>query len=199
MKFLLLMSLLLIFAACNQTTSNSNLIQMPIKDTAMSDYSPTFEKANPIAKTIMKDSFYFDVVEEASPFGSDDGADTYASFKDWRSSHRNGNPKTFLSNQIEEWGYPKFDIYETKLEILKPYLEQDELNIQFMTGIDEAISSIAFGQLYLEGAIDPEFKELTKISLTRELIPEILDLWGDYKTRRQRILQKMMEDLELVK
>ena len=96
-------------------------------------------------------------------------------------------------------GYSKFDIYETNFEKLKPYLKKDELNIQYMTGIDAAITSIAFGQLYLEGTINPEFKDLTKIVLTRELIPEILDLWGDYKTRRQTILQTMMQDLEMVK
>ena len=105
MKYSLIISLfLLIFAACNQTKSNADFIQAPINDTSMSDYSPTFEKAHPIAKSIMQDSFYFNVIEETSPFGSDDGADTYANFKNWLSINPDGNPKVFLLNQIDEWG-----------------------------------------------------------------------------------------------
>ena len=55
--------------------------------TMTSDYSPQYEYAHPIAKQLMKDDFFFDVIEETAPFGSDDGADTYAAFKDWRKTN----------------------------------------------------------------------------------------------------------------
>lgn len=74
------------------------------------DYSPQYEYAHPIAKRLMKDDFFFDVIEETAPFGSDDGADTYAAFKDWRKINASESTVNFLHEQIDYWGYPKFDI-----------------------------------------------------------------------------------------
>jgi uncharacterized protein YfeS len=164
----------------------------------MNDYSPVFENAHPKAKAIMKDPFYFNVIEETAPFGNDDGADTYAGFKDWRETHKNRSPKEFLDEQIAAWGYPTFDLKETNLDRLLAYLKQDQLSTRYMSGIDAAIISIAFGQIYLEGTIDSDFKSLALIAMKRELIPKILDVWGDYSKKRQEILQKMLLDLESV-
>ncbi|HKC37377.1 MAG TPA: hypothetical protein VKB95_14975 [Chitinophagaceae bacterium] len=159
----------------------------------MSDYSPSFENAHPNAKSLMNEDFYFSPIDETGPFGSDDGADTYAGFKDWRETHKNSNTKEFLSEHLDYWDYPKFDIYETGLENLKPYLKSSEMHTIYMTGIDQAIAAIAFGQLYLEGKIDNELKELAIISINRELLPKILDLWGDtYKVERESKLRTML-------
>lgn len=162
----------------------------------MSDYSPTFEKAHPDAKAIMNEDFYFNPIDETGPFGNDDGADTYAGFKDWRHIHLKDNPKTFLLEQIDYWDYPKFDIYETDIKKLHPYLKREKLGNRYMSGIDAAIIAIAFGQLYLEGVIDKDFKELAKISIQRQLIPDLLALWGDpYKIEREAKLRKMLAAL----
>jgi uncharacterized protein YfeS len=155
-------------------------------------YSPTFDNAHPNAKKLMADSFFFSPIEETAPFGSDDGSDTYASFQDWRKTHPDKSLITFLKNHIDEWGYAKFDIYETDLEKLKPYLKQDEMSIQYMTGIDQAIVASAFGQLYLEGKIDNDIKELAIISINRELLPSILKLWGNYENSRKENLNKLL-------
>jgi uncharacterized protein YfeS len=159
----------------------------------MSDYSPTFDKAHPKAKELMKEDFYFSPNDETGPFGNDDGADTYAGFKDWRQSHTTDNPKIFLLEQIEYWGYPKFDIYETDIKKLSPYLKQNDLGNRYMSGIDAAITAIAFGQLYLEGTVDKDFNELAKTATRRQLLPELLALWGDtYKKERETKLKKML-------
>ena len=165
----------------------------------MSDYSPTIDKAHPNAKRLMNEDFYWSPIEETAPFGSDDGADTYAGFADWRRTHKTENPKEFLMQQIDYWGYPTFDLNETNLDNLKPYLKQSDLGTRFMSGIDAAIVSIAFGQLYLEGTVDKDFKELAKTSIKRQLIPEMLKLWGDiYKTTRETQLKKMLVVLNQV-
>lgn len=159
----------------------------------MSDYSPTFDKAHPNAKRLMNEDFYFSPIDETAPFGNDDGADTYAGFKDWRQSHKNDNPKIFLNEQIDRWGYPKFDIYETDFQKLKPYLKQSDLGSRYMSGIDASIIAIAFGQLYLEGKVDKDFNELAKTAIKRQLLPELLSLWGDtYKIERETKLKKML-------
>lgn len=157
-----------------------------------SDYSPIYENAHPLAKHLMKDDFFFDVIEETAPFGSDDGADAYAAFKKWRKINASENPIYFLHKQIDYWGYPQFDIYETNIERLMPYLIQSELGSSFMTGIDAAIVAVAFGQLYLEETIDNDIKEVAKTSIKRELLPEILKLWGDYENKRKTNLSKLL-------
>jgi uncharacterized protein YfeS len=188
---------LLILVAC----------KLKIKDTATtktshimeSNHSPTFDNAHPVAKKLMTDSFFFSPIEETAPFGSDDGSDTYASFQDWRKTHSNESIITFLKEHIDYWGYPKFDIEETDLEKLKPYLKQDEMNIQYMKGIDQAIVASAFGQLYLEGKIDEDIKKLAIISINRELLPGILKLWGNYENTRKENLNKLLSVLNEVK
>lgn len=206
MKPQLISLLLLTLTACGQTndnkqkeSNNTKTDSIQTQKKAMSDYLPTIEKANPIAKRLMNEEFYWSPIEETAPFGSDDGADTYAGFKDWRQTHESANPKEFLMEQINNWGYPTFDINETNLEKLKPYLKQSELGSRFMSGIDAAIVAIAFGQLYLEGTINKDFNEIAKTAIKRELISELLALWGDtYKTKRETQLKKMLTVLNQV-
>jgi len=198
--------LLLTLTACGQPKNNTQQASKNLNvDTSqsqtknMSDYLPTIEKANPVAKRLMNEEFYWSPIEETAPFGSDDASDTYAGFADWRKTHKANNPKEFLTEQIDSWGYPTFDLNETNFEKLKPYLKQSDLGTRYMSGIDAAIVAIAFGQLYLEGAVDKDFKELAKTSIKRELIPGILNLWGDtYKTTRETQLKKMLAVLNQV-
>ena len=192
--------------ACGQTqdksqkVSSNTTVDTTYKPTkSMSDYSPTIEKAHPTAKRLMNEEFYWSPNEETAPFGSDDGADTYAGFVEWRQTHKTESPKEFLMEQMNYWGYPTFDLNETNFDKLKPYLKQNNLGTRFMSGIDAAIVSIAFGQIYLEGTVDKDFKELAKNSIKRQLIPEMLNLWGDtYKTTRETQLNKILSVLNQV-
>ena len=201
MKLYVLIYIILFLVACKQQAKNSPYTQAEQQKTVknMSDYSPTLDKANPKAKLLMNESFYFDPIDESSPFGNDDGADTYAGFKDWRSTHLNDDPTDFLFDQINEWGYPKFDIYESDINKLTPYLKESDLSSRYMSGIDAAIIAISFGQLYLEGTIHNQFKATAVIAIKRQLIPEILALWGDkYKVERKYKLNKMLGVLNQV-
>jgi uncharacterized protein YfeS len=164
-----------------------------------SDHSPTFDKAHPNAKQLMTDSFFFDIIEESAPFGSDDGSDTFAGFNDWRKNHPTESPVLFLEQQLNDWNYPGFDIEETNFENLESYLKEDEMSIHYMTGIDQAVVAIAFGQLYLEGTINNDIKELAKKSIKRELLPEISKSWGHYGSTRQANLNKLLAVLNEVK
>lgn len=198
--------LLLTLAACGQTrdkkqkVQNNTTVDTTLKQNIpMSDYSPTFDKAHPTAKRLMSEEFFFSSIDETAPFGNDDGADTYAGFKDWRSSHSTDDPADFLFDQINEWGYPKFDIYKADIKKLIPYLKESEMSSRYMSGIDAAIVSIAFGQLYLEGAVHKEFRETTRTAIKRQLNPELLAIWGDtYKIERETKLAKMLAALNQV-
>ena len=154
---------------------------------------PVFAKAHPNAKLLLTDSFYFNTMDETAPFGNRDGADSYLAFNEWRYTHKNSDPKEFLSEQINDLGYPKFDINETDIQKLTPYLQQHEFGSRLLSGTDATIVAIAFGQLYLEGTIDNGFKEIAKTSITRQLLPELLAIWGEpYQTERKAKLTKML-------
>jgi uncharacterized protein YfeS len=204
MKFLFIGYLFLIFNVFEQTKNDSQKTRgTPNFETkithpeTMSDYSPTFDKAHPNAQRLMIEDFYFSTIDETAPFGNDDGADTYAGFKDWRRTHLSDKPKEYLLEQLHRWGYPKFDIYETDIKKLTPYLKENNLGSRYMSGVDAAIIAIAFGQLYLEGKVDNDFNELAKIAIRRQLNPELLILWGDpYKIEREIKLQKMLAILK---
>lgn len=196
----------LMLMACGQPKgTNQRVEDNAVEETiqkqtnTMSDYSPVIEKAHANAKRLMKEDFYWSPIEETAPFGSDDGADTYAGFAEWRQTHKVNSPKEFLVEQIAYWGYPVFDFYELDIEKLKPYLKQSDLGSRFMVGIDAAIVAIAFGQLYLEGTVDKEFSEIGKNAIKRQLIPELLNLWGEeYKPVRKDQLSKMLTVLNQV-
>jgi uncharacterized protein YfeS len=176
-----------------KTSNTTSLYTSQTKKEAMSDYSPTFDKASSNAKRLMNEDFYFSTIDETAPFDNDDGADTYAGFKEWSRTHKNENPKEYLLEQMDSWDYPKFDIYEVDIKKLTPYLKESTLSSQYMSGIDAAIIAIAFGQLYLEGTVDKDFNKLAKIAIRRQLNPELLALWGDtYRMERELKLKKML-------
>lgn len=205
MRFYLFTYLLLCLAGCWESKSNpknnkidstpGNNINTSIPKRVRNILwdPPAFDKAHPNAKLLMNDSFYFNLTDETAPFGNTDGANIYAGFKEWRQTHKNKDPREYLFEQINYLGYPKFDINETDLLKLKSYLQERELGSRFMSGTDAAIVAIAFGQLYLEGSIDEDYKELAKTAVNRQLIPELLECWGaPYKEERKSKLKKML-------
>lgn len=68
----------------------------------------------------------------------------------------------------------------------------------YLLGIDNAITAVGFGQFVLEGTIDKELKELTKIALQRELTPILIDRWSDYKETRIKLVNQMISDIDKI-
>lgn len=52
----------------------------------MSDHDPFNEPetAHPRARELMREPMFWDCVDEAAPFGSDEGNDAYAEWRNWR-------------------------------------------------------------------------------------------------------------------
>jgi uncharacterized protein YfeS len=66
----------------------------------------------------------------------------------------------------------------------------------YLLGIDNAIIAVGFGQFVLEGMINKELKDLTKIALQRELTPILVNRWGDYKETRVKLINRMASDID---
>ncbi|MCX2745579.1 hypothetical protein OO013_16985 [Mangrovivirga sp. M17] len=164
------------------------------------EYSPVIENVHPKAKNILDEDFYFSSVDETGPFGSDDAADTYIGLILWRKNNRNINPEKYLYKHLSEWGYPSFDLLETDIEKLQPYLSQSNMHFRYLLGTDQAILAIAFGQLYLEGEIDSEMLTLAEKALQRHLTPVMLSIWPeDYQIERKNKLLKMKKVIDKLK
>lgn len=54
----------------------------------------------------------------------------------------------------------------------------------FLYGINNSIIAVGFGQFVLEGKIDSDIKELTRIAIERELLPVMISKWGVHKNER---------------
>ena len=158
---------------------------------------PAASQAHPKARLLMKDSFFFKSPDEAGPFGNNDGLIAFTALHEWRQTNKTGDLKVLLTTLVNDFGYPKFDLDETDILKLTPYLQQYEFGSRFISGTDAAIIAIAFGQLYLEGTIDRDFKEMAKTAIRRQLNPGLLAAWGDpYQMERKVKLIKMMAVLE---
>ncbi len=94
----------------------------------------SYETANLRAQQLMKDSFFWDVGEEAAPFGSDDGWDAAQRFHAWRLTEKSGDPVAFVNRLRAEWNYPALDWTVSDSVRIKAILDSS-------TVLDEAIIS----------------------------------------------------------
>ena len=164
------------------------------------EYSPIRSNAHPNAKDLMNEDFYFSPIDETGPFGSDDAADTYAGFALWRKDNLNSNPEKYLKEHLSEWGYPSFDLKETDIDKLRPFLRQSDMHYRYLLGTDQSILAIAFGQLYLEGEIDSNMLTLSENALNRHLTPIMISVWpDDYQQEREAKLLKMKAVIDKLK
>lgn len=63
----------------------------------------------------------------------------------------------------------------------------------FLLGQDNVVIAVGFGQFALEGKIDEDIKKLTKTAINRELLPILINRWGDeYKETRVSQLNDML-------
>jgi uncharacterized protein YfeS len=154
-------------------------------------------KAHPQAQKILIEEFYWDPTEEAAPFGSDDGHDAFYGFLAWRKENKDAKPFQYVQELIDEWGFDNEHYRETNPKKIEALVEEDEFGF---FSRDNALIAICFGQLVLEGKVDPEIKELALIALDRQKHPAAMNAFReDYHPRRQEILEKMNDDLTKMK
>jgi uncharacterized protein YfeS len=188
---ILTLSLFLLVACSGQTDKKSQ--SADLKKRTLDNFELTPEKANPKAKVLLNEPFYWSPIEESGPFGNDDGSDAFYGFLEWRRANETTSPTIYLTKLIDEWGYQPFDFNELNEEKLQIYISSSKLGTRTLIGQDDAIIAIGFGQFVLEGKIDEDIKLLTKTAIKRELLPVLIETWdGDYKKTRIEHLNKML-------
>src|SRR5688572_25963250 len=110
------------------------------------DHDPWNEPTHrhPRAQSLMPEELW-DCVNELAPFGSDEGSDAYASFREWRAR----NPGESLVRCIEWIG------------------DEDDYPDEFT--FDATIIATVLGQLVDEGRIDASAKPAARAAISRQL------------------------------
>jgi uncharacterized protein YfeS len=162
--YIILATSLLFFASCKGQTNDKSKTGTS-QNTQIDNYELSPETANPKAKELMTEKFYWDPSDEFAPFGSDDGSDAFYGFRQWRQSNPNISPTVYLRKLNDEWGYQS----------------------------NKATIAIGFGQFVLEGRIDADLKALTKEALNKQFAPNAFDAFdSEIKKFRTERLAKMM-------
>ncbi len=144
----------------------------------MSEHDPFNEPetAHPRARELMKESFFWDCVNELAPFGSDEGFDAYYEWRGWREE----NPQLGLKDCLAWILDGKIDDYNSHLysnECIKKDLENPDgalLSEAYdMFTLDTTIIATGLGQLLDEGIIDANAKPYILVAVNRQLHPSV--------------------------
>lgn len=178
MKIYRAILLLLIFSSCQNKAQEKISKHLEI----------TKENASLNAQKIMTDNFYWDMIDEFSPFGNDVGNDTFYIYYDWKKDNPDKNGTDFLSHDLKEINLDDFDLNITEKEMVQQNVQKMNNQYLDLNRIDNEIISLAFTQLFLDGKIESEVKQLSLKAIEREM--HYLDFWDtDSKIRKERLTQ----------
>lgn len=152
------------------------------------------DAAHPKAAQLLKDEFFWDCVDENTPFGNDTGADTLKFFRAWRKEHPCANASEFLGEILGE----VFEVPDAHWNVIEPVQVQallDESDDDVCVR-DDTLIAVAFGQIVLEGKVDAEIKRRALLALQRQSLPVVIKHrgWVDPQGRIER-LRRMREVL----
>lgn len=148
------------------------------------DYQIDQSKASLSARQLMKQDWFWSIVDDNSPFGNDDGAEALANYRGWRRSHPGEDRSDGIRLICEKLESPlSMWITEDKNSIaLDP-----TVSLYLIPTADRAIISIAFGQLVDDGSVNRRTKELALKAIDNEMLPALLKHWVSPKVRQRRL------------
>lgn len=107
------------------------------------------------------EDFYYDVCDDFSPFGNDDGSDTLSALEDWyRDEGSNGKVAEFLEDMLADWdfGVPA-SMHRTDAEAREKWLAENDMHEIYLQSECRARVATAFGQLKIAGEVDPDMRD----------------------------------------
>jgi uncharacterized protein YfeS len=116
------------------------------------------ETSHPRFVELAPEDFYYDCVDDFSPFGSDDGNDTLSALEEWyRDGGDDGQVSTFLNELLEDWdfGLPG-NLIRADAEAIEKWLAIDDMHENYLQAECRARVATAFGQLKITGRIAPD-------------------------------------------
>ncbi|PSL46701.1 uncharacterized protein YfeS [Chitinophaga niastensis] len=146
------------------------------KETFMNDeiYGIDQDHAHKRAVALIPEEFFWDCSDELAPFGSDEGDEGLAEFRNWRKANPDTPTIECLKWTIESVGEMTFADYNENL--LQAELIQRNMNDpdyddqQYIFTLDISVIATGFGQLVDEGVMDTANKPIIKIAIERQII-----------------------------
>ncbi|MBL4850050.1 MAG: WGR domain-containing protein [Planctomycetes bacterium] len=134
---------------------------------------------HPDTRALLADDFFWDVCDDHSPHGSDDGADLLSLFLEAEPASRR-NPEGFLHGVFVGFGFKWPVSTSTDEQQLKRVLAKDPYCIRTFDGCAIAL---AFAQLKVLGACDPDLQALAQRAVKRQSLPLLLQDWSNPDAR----------------
>ncbi len=127
------------------------------------------QTSHPKFNEVIKEPFYFDCTDEFSPFGNDDGADTFDALERWfKVTKGEGDIMEWLFNHVDGFGFKHSSEITSRfvhIEMINRLLKEEKF---FFNCMDEAIIAAAFGQYKICGKIYSRLKVLALVSFERQ-------------------------------
>jgi uncharacterized protein YfeS len=152
------------------------------------------DHAHPKAQRALTNTFFWSCIDDNTPFGNDNGADTLSFYREWRATHPSDAAIHFLTALLQGWSVTPTQWDVTAPEQIARLIAEDEFSF---THRDDVIIALAFGQIVLEGRVDADIIERALVALQRQATQPALDLWLEScHSERRRRLQLMTSILK---
>lgn len=147
------------------------------------DYEPSKQRAHPISRKLMKENFFWDILDDNAPFGNDDGAEALPYWRKWRRANPHGKIMEFMKDIFEHYDI-SFSDWERKSGNFAPF---DFVGILTTSMGNNVVIATAFGQLMDEGYVDPELATLARKAIANEKNMVMVKRWSDPAQREARL------------
>lgn len=138
--------------------------------TSIWDVTP--QTAHPRARQLIGQSVIWDYGDEDSPLGNDTGADTFAAYLSFRGTQPAGVVDDFVHKQLASSCFPEVEWDLIDADRLDDWLKGNR-GLQLVRR-DDFIVALAFAQLLLDGAIDPDVQRRAIMALRRQATDAVL-------------------------
>ncbi len=160
------------------------------------DYDPFNDPstAHARAREMLLEPFFWDCVDEETPFGSDEGHDAYFEYRRWRAA----NPSAPLVKCLSWIMAGRVDEYTEGLcsdERIASDLENPEdaflAEDYEMFTLDATVIATALGQLIDEGRIDEDAKPYIRVAIKRQMHPSVVT--SEHRAAILRATQRVVD------
>lgn len=167
-----------------KNASRGNASREPKEDS----WDPAKAKAHPKAVKLLQENFCWDIADEDTPFGNDEGWDAAAGYHRWMKLHPVSPVMTYLEGTASKWEAPLWRWRLLTPNLFSAFPSGDGYILQTA---DQMIIGTAFTQLVSEGRIDVDLQTAAARAINNEQSPFMLAHWLCAVERKQR-MQKML-------